>query len=204
MKRLLALLAILSLASPAQATGYVYPPYPIPLPAVQGGTGQTSFTTNCLIAASSSTTLTCTLTPTISGANFTAGSIPNSALTTAPLTQNCTTWTPADISGASLAITKNGTQYYCKAGLQATAWFDITYPSNASGAGAAIGLPFTCQSVNFAGNITLNSLATGLGIIFNGTTMDFPSLQSAGGGGNANVTLSTGHFVGTGSCTTTS
>lgn len=140
----------------------------------------------------------------IPGGQINSGSIPNSALTTPPLTQTCTTWSISDASGGGVTITSNGNQYYCKDGTRGTVWFDITYGSNASGVAASITLPFTCQSVSFAGNISRNSLATGLGIILNGTLMSFPSLLSAGTGGNANVTLSTGRFVGTGSCYTTS
>ncbi|MGB8520846.1 MAG: hypothetical protein WCD38_11855 [Candidatus Tumulicola sp.] len=278
MKRLafLALLLLFPASASAQSNGGFFPTYPIPVPATQGGTGQTAFSTNCAVVASSSTALTCTTTPTLtgtnitgvpfsavtgtvpvnqggtnltsyttgqlvyasasgvlaglsdvavgqvlasggvgtapaftatptfSGANITAASIPTSALATAPLSQSCTTWTPADTSGASLTLTLTGTQYYCKEGLHAEAWFDVTYPSTANASAAAIGLPFTCQSVNFAGNVARNSLATGLGVIFNGTTLSFPSSLSAGTGGNANVTLSTGRFVGRGSCETTS
>jgi hypothetical protein len=124
-----------------------FPPYPIPVPATQGGTGQTSFTTNCVVAASSSTALTCTATPTISGANFTAATIPNAALVGgAPNFTTCTTWTPTDQSGASLAITVNGA-IYCHTnngdGTHTTyVSCDLTYPTTASGASAAISLPF--------------------------------------------------------------
>lgn len=139
----------------------------VPVSAIQGGTGQSSFTTNCVVAASSSTALTCTLTPTISGANFTAASIPNASLVGgAPNFSTCASYTPADASGGALTLTVNS-GYYCHTnygdgshGVYFT--FDVTYPVTASTATASISLPFTSS-----GSWGLGAFAVGL----NGNTL---------------------------------
>ena len=56
------------------------------------------------------------------------------------------TWTPADASGAGLAITVSQANY-TKVGNLVTAQFYITYPANANVGGAAITLPFTPKNI---------------------------------------------------------
>ena len=51
------------------------------------------------------------------------------------------TWTATDQSGAGLTFTANRTATYIRIGSQVTAWFDITFPANASGASSTISLP---------------------------------------------------------------
>lgn len=212
--------------SGANITGLPFSGVTGTVPCNQGGTGQTSYAVGDIPYASASCTISkladvasgsvlasngvgaapiYTSAPAISGANITAASIPDSALAADIPAQTCTTWTPTDQSGASLSLTLNNTQYYCKDGKQGTAWFDITYPTTASGAAAAISLPFTCQSVNFGGIVALNSTTTySLGIVANGATFQFRRLIATGGGGEANVTLTGGHLAGTVGCYTTS
>jgi hypothetical protein len=98
----LALLAFLPSAAFSQS---YFPPYPVPVPAIQGGTGQTSFTTNCVLTATSSTVLGCTVTPNISGANITAGTLPNAALVTTPVTSVTASGNLASSGGTTPAIT---------------------------------------------------------------------------------------------------
>jgi hypothetical protein len=72
------------------------------------------------------------------------------------------TWTPVDISGASLAFTSNeGT--YTKIGRIVIANFIFRYPSNADATAAYVGgLPFTVASGNdnFQGNISTTDYAS--------------------------------------------
>jgi hypothetical protein len=105
-------------------------------------------------------------------------------------------WTPTDQSGAGLTLTLNGVQYYCKIGQLGIAWFDITYPSTANATAAAVSLPFTLQSVNFAGSISQSSLTLIYAPTGNGNIFRFFREPNTGGGAEANLTLSTGHFVG--------
>lgn len=68
------------------------------------------------------------------------------------------TWTPADNSGAGLALTL-GQCDIVKVGQMVVAQFDITYPATASGANSEIsGLPYTCRNVmGFGGALTITS-----------------------------------------------
>lgn len=118
------------------------------------------------------------------------------------ISQVCTTWTPTDQSGASLSLTVTSA-YYCKTGLSGIAWFDITYPTTVSASGSSISLPFTCQSTNFSGTMGFNSLATAMALKANGSTAAFTALTSSVGA-QTNATVSTGHFIGSIACTTTS
>lgn len=168
MRRLLALALCLRLCSPAFADVSVgNGSVGVPVAATQGGTGQTSFTTNCVVAASSSSALTCTLTPSISGANFTAATIPNAALVGgAPDFTTCSTYTPADASGAALSMTVSA-GWYCHTnhgdGTHSVVMgFDVTYPVTASTATASVTLPFTPT-----GSIGLGAFAIGI----NGNTL---------------------------------
>jgi hypothetical protein len=56
------------------------------------------------------------------------------------------TWTPADASGAGLAITVNQANY-TKVGNLVTAQFYIAYPTNSNVGGAAITLPFVPKNI---------------------------------------------------------
>lgn len=165
MRRLLALLTLLAVPSIASADVAVgNGSIGVPLVATQGGTGQTSFTTNCLIAASSSTALGCTSAPTVSGANLTSGTIPNASLVSNPL-PICATWTPTDQSGASLTFT--GVQgKYCKLGpsggphlVWVTAQF--SYPATADTSSAKISLPYAVGADGFNQPISIESSVSG-------------------------------------------
>jgi hypothetical protein len=151
MKRLLGLILALALCDPAFADVAVgNGSVGVPVAATQGGTGQSSFTTNCAVVASSSSALTCTLSPTLTGTNFTG--IPDAGLTSGvPDRTTCTTWVPTDQSGASLVLTFNSTSLVCHT-VHTDGTFstyisvDITYPTTASGSNAAISLPYNSYS----------------------------------------------------------
>jgi len=75
------------------------------------------------------------------GYNFTANT-PASGMTSQLLNwYEEGTWTATDQSGAGLTFTANRTATYIRIGSQVTAWFDITFPANASGASSTISLP---------------------------------------------------------------
>jgi hypothetical protein len=192
MRALLALVLVLSLAAPAFAVQAVgNGSVPIPVPATLGGTGQSSFVTNCLVAATSSTALGCTSAPTVSGANLGTATIPNAALVTTPPVQTCTTWTPTDQSGAALSLTVTSANY-CKTGRIVTFQMDIVYPSNASGVANAVSLPIVPLAVNQGSMVTTSSLALTMEVLITGGNQIF--VQKASSGAEANATLSTGTF----------
>jgi hypothetical protein len=116
------------------------------------------------------------------------------------LPQLCTSWTPTDVSGASLPLTPVGTQYYCKTGMSAFVQINVTYPTNASGSAAAISLPVTCQTANTAWSVTSN-YTTALGVTASGTSVFINSPTSFSG--VANVTLATFQVRISGMCQTT-
>ncbi len=105
MRRLLALIVAFALCGlPAYADVSVgNGSIGVPVGATQGGTGQSSFTTNCVVAATSSTALGCTTTPTLTGTNFTG--VPFAGVTgTVPVNQggtNLTSYTTGQILYAS-------------------------------------------------------------------------------------------------------
>lgn len=104
MRRLLALALALCLPAPVFADVAVgNGSIGVPLTAPQGGTGQTSYATNCAVVASSSSALTCTLSPTLTGTNFTG--IPNAALATTPVTSVSASGNLASSGGTTPAIT---------------------------------------------------------------------------------------------------
>lgn len=91
-------------------------------------------------------------------------------------------WTPADVSGAGLAITVNRATY-TKIGRTVTASFDITYPVTANGTAAQISLPESTGTANLG---TLSApycsvaLAAGLtGIVTNGKIVFYYGFPSA-------------------------
>ena len=125
------------------------------LPVVNGGTGVTTSTGtgNTVLSAS----------PTLSGdVNFSTGNVvigtagkgidfsadPSAAGMTSELFDDYEegTWTPADASGAGLAITVNQANY-TKVGNVVTAQFYIIYPATANVNGAAITLPFVPKNI---------------------------------------------------------
>lgn len=67
------------------------------------------------------------------------------------------TWTPTDVSGASLAFTLNGAQTYTRNGDVVVCSIDISYPNTADTSAAAIGgLPFTSSNnANMTGALTI-------------------------------------------------
>ena len=81
------------------------------------------------------------------------------------------TWTPTDASGAALALTKNGTQYYTKVGRFVTVTFNVTYPATASAVAAKIGsLPFTSVAANNTGALLTSSGIATVGLVTGTTT----------------------------------
>lgn len=194
-KHLALALAFLLLPCAALGQTTVFPGFPVPVPATQGGTGQTSFVTNCIVAATSSSALGCTGTPAITtGATFTANP---GGLAAATLNDyEVGTYVPSDASGASLPITNNETAQYVKLGR--FVWFtcDITYPTTASGAVAAITLPFAANGVHSALSVSFNSSATPLAgdaDSINTTSFSFVGVPSITQ--RTNVQLSTFRFI---------
>lgn len=176
MKYLLVFALLLSLSAPVLASTRIFPDYPIPVPATQGGTGQTSFTTNCLIAATSSTALGCTATPTVSGANITAID-----------KTTCGTWTPTDLSGASLTFTVNSAVYchtvHSDGTFSVTMQLWINFPVNASGAAASISLPYNVVTGPYwALPVGYNTSAVVVGAAANGAMIALFNIPSSGGG----------------------
>jgi hypothetical protein len=110
-----------------------------------------------------------------------------------PLAATTPAWTPADVSGASLALTINSSSVY-QIGKLVYIELDVTYPVTVDGSAAQISLPVTCIAKRCALAIGRNSTATLLGAEANGSSITFPGFTNAGGGGNANVTLSTGRL----------
>jgi hypothetical protein len=120
------------------------------------------------------------------------------------LYQTCAAWTPTDQSGASLSLTVTSANY-CKVGKVVTFQADITYPTNSSGAAAAVSVPpFTPAAYNQALSVGFGSLSTSITAYIGGVSgfIMFPSF--GGVSGNANVTLSTDHILVSGSYTATS
>lgn len=74
------------------------------------------------------------------------------------------TWTPADNSGAGLAvaITANTTPTYTKIGRLVVCSADVTYPVNADATNARLSLPFTPSSTNPAGHGIVGFKADGV------------------------------------------
>jgi len=56
------------------------------------------------------------------------------------------TWTASDGSGAGLALTQSGVNYYTKIGRVVYLNFYVTYPVTANGLSASINLPFTSNN----------------------------------------------------------
>lgn len=89
------------------------------------------------------------------------------------------TWTPADGSGAGLALTVNGTAQYVKAGQFVIASGAVTYPATADGTSAKVsGLPFTAQNTttnHYAAAISFTNYGTAItGLVdSNGTGVTF-------------------------------
>lgn len=128
--------------------------------------------------------------------------IPDSYLATTPLTQTCTTWVPTDTSGATLPITVNSANY-CKTGKAALIQEDITYPVTSDSSQAMTSLPVTCVAANWIGVVNTNATVTGnYSAQASGTNLVFLN-NPHGGGGAANVTLSTFNFRITIACGTT-
>jgi hypothetical protein len=55
------------------------------------------------------------------------------------------TYTPTDLSGASLSLTNNNTARYTKIGRMVYVQFDITWPSTSNNADASFTIPFALQ-----------------------------------------------------------
>ena len=190
------------------------------VPVAQGGTNITSYTTGDILYASASGTISklaavasgsllasngtsaapiYTSAPAFSGANITSGTIPNAALVTTPPTQTCTTWTPTDQSGATLTLTVNSARY-CTTGKLAMFQAEVVYPTTASAAQASLSLPVTCTTGTWWATADSNTVSmVGKAV---STTIIFVA-QPFGGGGYANVSLSTGTVGLTGMCMTT-
>jgi len=136
------------------------------------------------------------------GINFTANT-PASGMTSQNLNwYEEGTWTATDQSGASLTFTANRTATYIRIGSQVTAWFDITYPANASGAAAVISLPIKNGPTHDAsvcwGYITYATAITG--DIARNQSYFYPS--TLGGANVTNAALSGVRMIGTAIYTT--
>lgn len=107
------------------------------------------------------------------------------------LYQTCGTWTPSDVSGASLTLTVTSANY-CKTGRAVTYQMDITYPSTASSATNMISLPFAPLAVNQGAVSVTSSLALTMEVLLTGGNQVFVSKASSGA--EANSTLSLGVF----------
>ncbi len=110
-----------------------------------------------------------------------------------PLSATTPAWTPADVSGASLALTINSSSTY-QIGKLVYIELDVTYPTTADVSAAQISLPVTCIAKRCALAIGRNSTATLIGAEANGSSLIFPAFTSAGPGSVSNATLSTGRF----------
>jgi len=96
------------------------------------------------------------------------------------------TWTPTDLSGASLTFTNlSGNCYYTKVGNLVTCIFNITYPATVDVNSAYIGgLPFTSKSTNNAvagGQFSFTNYGSFLSMAVNTGTTNFYFWTSAGG-----------------------
>ncbi|WP_231362047.1 hypothetical protein [Escherichia coli] len=86
------------------------------------------------------------------------------------------TWTPTDVSGASLSLTINGGQSYTRNGDVVVCTIDVTYPATSDNLAAAIGgLPFTSSNSS--------NMSGALSISFTGVS----TLQRGGGAPNGKV-----------------
>jgi hypothetical protein len=108
------------------------------------------------------------------------------------------TWTPIDTSGAALAFT-GVVGVYNKTGNKVTAFFDLTYPTTASGANAQVGgLPFTS-----ANNAMSNAAAIGYKTVAAVSAISGPpnattfSIFSTTGVPLTNLQMTGGRIVGT-------
>ena len=107
------------------------------------------------------------------------------------------TWTPIDISGASLTFT-GVTANYTRIGRMVIASCTLTYPSTVNGANALIGgLPFTANASGGSqgGNVVYTTVATLTHSITQAGSQNF-SLNTASGGNvtNAGMSLSVNYF----------
>jgi hypothetical protein len=96
------------------------------------------------------------------------------------------TWTPTDLSGASLTFTNlSGNCYYTKVGNLVTCIFNITYPATADVNNAYIGgLPFTSKSTTNAvagGQFSFTNYGAFLSMAVNTGATSFYFWTSAGG-----------------------
>lgn len=96
------------------------------------------------------------------------------------------TWTATDGSGAGLTYTVNNTAVYTRVGRLVHMRIDITFPATASGANAAINLPF--NAINFGGTGIGYVTTLGLGnFLANGATLE---VYNAAGSRQTNANLS--------------
>jgi hypothetical protein len=124
------------------------------LPVVNGGTGVTTSTGTGNTVLSAAPTLSGNVTLSTgnlivaSGQGIDFSATPGTGTSELLADYEEGTWTPTDISGASLAITTTGTPSYVKVGKICTLTAYITWPITASVADVIIGgLPFTPAAI---------------------------------------------------------
>jgi hypothetical protein len=214
-KRILAALLLVLMASPVlasvQAVGNGS--ISVPVSCANGGTGLSSgtigqipvFTATCtigtitdvatgqvLVSGGVGAVPVYTAAPTISGANITSATIPAASINGGANQTTCTTWTPADASGASLVITVGGA-IYCHTNNSDGSHMtmisvNITYPSTASASTAMITLPF--NSSTFA-SFAIGYTTLGLPILaFTNTGLSSFDFANTSGSVYTNVALS--------------
>jgi len=202
------------------------------VPVNQGGTNLTSYTTGQLLYASGSGTLaglsdvavnsvlvsggvatapSYSSTPTIGGlitsasGGITFNANPGGGTQSTLNDFEVGTWVLTDTSGAGLTLTVTNASYI-KIGKNVNVQINITYPTTADTSQAMISLPFTCTGTLQGLSVVLNSTNVNVGCIVTASSTNayFPALPNTGGGGHANVTLSGGHLVVSGSYTSAS
>jgi hypothetical protein len=111
------------------------------------------------------------------------------------------TWIPTDGSGASLAITVNGTAQYVKVGKFVMAWASITYPATADASLNLIsGLSFACVNnvgMRGGGTIGTHNIGTDSGVLVTngGTTLTFRNLITDASYTNVQLSGKTMYFM---------
>lgn len=102
------------------------------------------------------------------------------------------TFTPADGSGAGLALTLNGSQLYVKVGQLCYVAMDITYPATADVSTAIIsGFPFTSAATASALAIGYSNSAKALNALVGASVKTITFYQAGGGSAITNADLTT-------------
>ncbi len=112
-----------------------------------------------------------------------------------PLSQTVATWTPTDLSGASLTLTVT-TATYIKTGKLVYVQFDITYPATADTSTAQVSMPFLGNGNNQALAVGFNNSATSIGcLVVNANPQYVVFYRPLSASGATNVLLSGSRIV---------